>query len=126
MRWLRLNDRDYDYPLFNSAALSCAIAVAQRIYDGWYGPMEWSDSAPLAMNVAGFLLLMIKPYPGVGWLHLSLGMATLSAGLAAYPSFRVRGLWWMPLGMALGKRLVGSGTGLPPLSIACVPAVGNR
>ena len=95
-QWLRLPDRDYDYPFFNSAAVSCAAAVALRMFET--GP--WSDSAGLALNVAVFLLLMIKPYPHEGWVHASVALASASVGLAAYPRVAV-GVLWLPIGMAM-------------------------
>jgi tetratricopeptide (TPR) repeat protein len=98
---LRLPGSGYDFPLFNSAAAFCAVAVALRVNETLAGALAWSDSAGLALNVAVFLLLMVKPYPHEGWVHGAVALASVSAGLAAYPSISSTLPWWLPLGMAL-------------------------
>lgn len=100
VRLLDLPERGYDLPLFNSAAVAAAVAVALRVNETVGGPLAWSDSAGLALNLAAFALLMLKAYPHAGWVHLAVALASCAAGLAAYPHVTLA-ISWLPLGMGL-------------------------
>ncbi len=102
IRWFRLPQRGYDMPLFNSAAAVCAIASALRLIQTSSGPLAWNDWSLLALAVSGFMILMIKPYPYLEWVHAAAALAAASAALAAYP--RIESVvWWAPLAMALAN-----------------------
>jgi hypothetical protein len=100
VHWLRLPERGYDAPLFNSAAVACMVAVAVRVGETLDGAVAWTDSAGLLLNLAVFALLMVKAYPHRGWIDLSVALSSTSAVFAAYPHVDSP-LWWPALGMAL-------------------------
>ena len=100
VKLLKLSDRRYDVPLFNSAVAASVVAVILRVNETLDGSIPWSTSAPLALNLAVFCLLMVKAYPHAAWVHLAVTLASTSVGLAAYPKLQP-GIWWFPLGMAM-------------------------
>jgi len=99
VRVFRLPGRRYDLPIFNSAAVACIAAVALRSYATANGTVPLSDSAPLAWGLAAFSLLMIKPHPGAGWVHLASSLALAGVVMGAYPHVREL-TWWLPIGLA--------------------------
>ncbi len=107
IRWLALPNRDYDYPFFNSGLLACLIAVFLRVDESVGGTIDWSASWGLALNVAVFMALLVKPYPHQSWIHIAVALVTLSVGLAAYPRLP-NAAWWAGLGMVLANAWCGA------------------
>ena len=98
--WLRLPGAGYDKPLYNSAILAALTAIGLRVNLGFLHDDDWFAAAGLALNLAGFCLLMIKAYPTKGWVHASVVLVTVSVGMEAYP--RVTSpLSWLLIGMGL-------------------------
>jgi tetratricopeptide (TPR) repeat protein len=100
IQWLKLPQTGYANPLFHSALVSAAFAAVLRWSETLDGTFAWTDSAGLTLNLAVFLLLIVKAYPNVFWVYASVGLASLSAWMATYALFP-SSTWFLPLAMGL-------------------------
>jgi hypothetical protein len=107
-RILRLQDRNYEIPLFVNTLASAAIAVFLR----WDLFVRLGTPASaylwLPVGLALLALLMLKAHPHPAWVHFSAGLWTLSLALGLWPELPTHALW-LPIGMGVALAWDGLG-----------------
>src|SRR5207237_1341040 len=102
---------------FNAAIVVSGLALALRVLGSVRDGIPWTAHAALLPVVAGFCLLMLRPYPGRFWMHAAAALLTATAVALACP--RIAGLpasaqvaAWLALGAALAILWLLAGRGL--------------
>jgi hypothetical protein len=101
-RRLGLRELGYEYPLFNTALVAAAFALLLWVGGSVWRGEAWTAHLVLLPTLALFSLLMLRPYPSRGWVHVSVALLTLAVVLKASPlKLNVSPGWWVVLGLAL-------------------------
>lgn len=102
IRVLRLDDAEYDRPLFESAGVAAALSAALRFYECWNGQVPWLASAGLVLNLSAFCLLMHAAYSSMRWVHAATALASTSAVMATC-RYDSSSPWLFAVGMGLAN-----------------------
>jgi hypothetical protein len=97
---LAVPELGYEYPLFNTALAAGCFALLVRIGGSVLQDEAWTAHLVLLPVMALFSLLMLRAYPGRGWVHASVALITVAVVLKAQPHVEASG-WWLALGVAL-------------------------
>ncbi|MFO0907289.1 MAG: hypothetical protein U0794_02825 [Isosphaeraceae bacterium] len=102
VRLLRLRDQEYAFPLFHCAIVAASAAAMLRLGETMQGEVPFHGSWGLLLNLALFSILMTRPYPNSGWIHLGTLLASASAAAGIEPRITT-GSWWLAVLIGLGN-----------------------
>jgi hypothetical protein len=103
---LQVEERGYELPLFHAALCSATGVLVLRGAGSLLGTQPWTAHAWVTAGLSGLSLLMLKPFPSRGWVHLTVALLNLGLLQAAFPLLEKAGMandlaTWLVTGMAL-------------------------